>query len=36
LKYVLSSWKMYPTVGQAQASFDAIQRMSRSSWNLVR
>ncbi len=26
MKYVLSSWKMYPTVGQAQASFEAIQR----------
>lgn len=25
MKYVLSSWKMYPTVDQAQASFDAIQ-----------
>lgn len=25
MKYVLSSWKMYPTVEQAQASFDAIQ-----------
>jgi triosephosphate isomerase len=25
MKYVLSSWKMYPTVGQAQASFEAIQ-----------
>ncbi len=26
MKYVLSSWKMYPTVDQAQASFEAIQR----------
>lgn len=26
MKYVLSSWKMYPTVEQAQASFEAIQR----------
>jgi triosephosphate isomerase len=25
MKYVLSSWKMYPTVDQAQASFEAIQ-----------
>jgi triosephosphate isomerase (TIM) len=25
MKYVLSSWKMYPTVDQAQASFQAIQ-----------
>lgn len=25
MKYVLSSWKMYPTVAQAQASFEAIQ-----------
>lgn len=25
MKYVLSSWKMYPTVDEAQASFDAIQ-----------
>ncbi len=25
MKYVLSSWKMYPTVEQAQASFEAIQ-----------
>jgi triosephosphate isomerase (TIM) len=25
MKYVLSSWKMYPTVGQAQDSFEAIQ-----------
>jgi triosephosphate isomerase len=25
MKYVLSSWKMYPTVNQAQASFEAIQ-----------
>jgi len=26
MKYVLSSWKMYPTLDQAQASFEAIQR----------
>lgn len=26
MKYVLSSWKMYPTLEQAQASFEAIQR----------
>ena len=26
MKYVLSSWKMYPTVDEAQASFEAIQR----------
>jgi triosephosphate isomerase (TIM) len=25
MKYVLSSWKMYPTVAQAQAAFEAIQ-----------
>ncbi len=25
MRYVLSSWKMYPTVDQAQASFEAIQ-----------
>ena len=25
MKYVLASWKMYPTVDQAQASFEAIQ-----------
>jgi triosephosphate isomerase len=25
MKYVLSSWKMYPTVDQAQASFEGIQ-----------
>jgi len=25
MKYVLSSWKMYPSVGEAQASFEAIQ-----------
>ena len=25
MKYVLSSWKMYPTVDEAQASFEAIQ-----------
>jgi triosephosphate isomerase (TIM) len=25
MKYVLSSWKMYPTVDQARASFEAIQ-----------
>ena len=25
MKYVLSSWKMYPTVDQAEASFEAIQ-----------
>jgi triosephosphate isomerase len=25
MKYVLSSWKMYPTVDQAQAAFEAIQ-----------
>ena len=25
MKYVLSSWKMYPTVDQAQASFETIQ-----------
>jgi triosephosphate isomerase len=25
MEYVLSSWKMYPTVDQAQASFEAIQ-----------
>ena len=25
MKYVLSSWKMYPTLDQAQASFEAIQ-----------
>jgi triosephosphate isomerase (TIM) len=25
MKYVLSSWKMYPTVDQAQASFEALQ-----------
>ena len=25
MKYVLSSWKMYPTVDQAQSSFEAIQ-----------
>ena len=25
MKFVLSSWKMYPTVDQAQASFEAIQ-----------
>jgi len=25
MKYLLSSWKMYPTVDQAQASFEAIQ-----------
>jgi triosephosphate isomerase (TIM) len=25
MKYVLSSWKMYPTVHEAQASFEAIQ-----------
>lgn len=25
MKYVLSSWKMYPTVDRAQASFEAIQ-----------
>jgi triosephosphate isomerase len=25
MKYVLSNWKMYPTVDQAQASFEAIQ-----------
>ena len=26
MKYVLSSWKMYPTVDEAQASFEAIQQ----------
>lgn len=26
MKYVLSSWKMYPTVDEAQAAFEAIQR----------
>lgn len=26
MKYVLSSWKMYPTLDEAQASFEAIQR----------